>query len=498
MKKSVKRIRNRKTIIKTVSAIFIVALVSIIGYALLTGSHAAIPSTPTVTDVCGSKSASDISLTSALTLPSQSTAVTSVISNSNIDAQGASSNDFKLYDNNGTEEIYVMSDITSSSTQQEQMSIYNLSSGAQIGSSFPVDVYGNSAHIFTIDGSGNVYVVNSVNNGSIVDSAASYNSSGTQLHYITLSNADYNGAYSYTDSAGWHFAFTAQSTITGSEDYNQTGQSYVYNSSFTPQTNNNMIFSGDVQQDPNTGDIEGLYNNDTVHVYSDTFTSGSSVDTYPLKLNMGTNLQNGAPGAFNFNQPYSIVENPSGGYYVSTNGGVLAFDQNGGYLGESPASDAGGSAWIGFRPGTATIYNNYLYFYTPGSGTGPSTSGIYKVSLANLNTYVNSPQGTDNHIGIGAGMYTNEKDNFFPSGTTPQVYMQMYPWWGSEANNFTIKYQVRSVDQIQANDNETEYSIPLSTVMNSSTTGITNIQLDTADGNDNQPGAYEISAKNIQ
>jgi len=465
-------------------------IVIVVGVHLLFSSHAQIPLTPSISDVCGATLPSNVGISSAIVLPSQSTTLTNVLSNSN--TRGGN---FKLFNSAGTEEIYVMSPVPNGANAQQQISIYNLATGAQIGSSFPVDVYGNSQYVFTLDPIGNVYVVNSVGNIGPGFSIASYSTNGTRLHTYPLDNINWGGAYSYVDSSNnWHVATTKLST-TG-PDYNVTGQSYVFDSSLTRQANNNIVFGGDVQQDSTSKDILGFWANDTAYVYGNNPTTVNGVTTFPIKFSMGSDISNKTKGPLNFYLVHSIVENPAGGYYISTEGqGIMSFDANGGYLGTSTNADQSGN-YVSYQPGVATVYNGNLYYYskadTFGSVQGLPSNGIYKVSLANLNTYVAAPN-SPSHFGVGAGMSTPVSGNYFNSSTTPVVNMTFYPWWSNQAKNFVIKYQIRSVDQIQDNQNSTEQTFNLGDKITAGATSKVDVPLSLV-GN-TSPGAYQISAR---
>jgi hypothetical protein len=493
--RKIKKLLSSNDFSTKVASLLILVVFVVVGVHLNFKSHAAVPTSPSISDVCGTTSAINVGVSSPVIEPAQSTALGLVLNDPN-----NSGSNFKIFNNNGILEAYVMNSYPGSNYQQQEITIYNLSNGVKIGNPFPVDVFWNTQDNFTIDPSGNVYVVSGPRDYSganaYVPSIAAYSPSGIQLHYQAIADGNYGGTYSYTDSLGnWYFAFTDDSKLTGSADYNKTGQSEVFNSAFIQQPNNNMVFtSGDIQQDTTTKDILGFYNSDTVHVYKNSSTLVNGISTYPLKFQMGTDLQNGAAGPFSFNQPKSIIENPNGGYYVSSWAqGILSFDSNGGYLGSSPDSDSGGNSWVASRPGNSTIIGSDLYYYTNSNSLyGPASSGIYKVSLANLNTYITSPW-SPNHLGLGAGMSTAKTSNYFMAGSTPAVNMTFYPWWGANSANFKIQYQVRSINQLLANQNTTEQSFNLSSYMSSSTTAITNVPLNIS-GN-TTPGAYQISAR---
>jgi hypothetical protein len=163
-------------------------------------------------------------------------------------------------------------------------------------------------------------------------------------------------------------------------------------------------------------------------------------------------------------------------------------------MGSSPSADQTDQGYVAQYPGVATMYDGNFYYFSKGNTnvTGIPVDGIYKISPSNLDTYIASPWSAS-HFGIGAGLNTSQAENYFPSGTTPSVNLTFYPWWGKNASNFVIKYQVRSIDQIQANQNAAEQSFQLSTYMNSSTSTKINVPINLS--GDTVPGAYQVSAR---
>jgi hypothetical protein len=469
-----KKIKLGKNKISVVIGVFLVLFVAALGIHLLFISHATIPSTPTLSDVCGVTASSDIEAPET-TPTSPSTAIQPVLLN-----QGG---DFEIYPAQGSNpaELYALNGNT--------ISIYNLNTGAQIGSSFNI----SSGSGFTIDPSGNVYAMSGF-------SLAKWNTSGAQQWQVSLPGAQYGSAYGYTNTNGtWFVAVTTSNLTSGTAVYNYTGGSLVYNESGTAQPNNDMYVQSNVVQDSTTGDIMGTDDGMMMRVYSQP--SGSS-DSAPLKFIMGTDMKGGGSYPWHFSDIQSVVENPAGGYFVSDyNDGMLSFDQNGGYIGVAPDFNQDNNApnTIGVGPKESLIYNGNVYTYlTAGTDTFSSsedTPGIYSISLANLNSYISYPQGPSGHLGIGAGLSSSatSNDNYYPSGSTPSINMTFYPWWASQASNFTVKYTVSSMEQYESNNLGPEQTIGLGGYLSPGATAPISIPVNTSA--DDGPGFYYVSAR---
>ena len=116
-RKKIKLKRDKTSILATVAVVLFIAS---LGVHFLFGSHAATPDTPTLNDACGVVSPSDIEEPTT-PIVTQSSAISPAISNLTGNYQT-----YQLFDNNGTEEAYVMS----SGGSSQQITIYNLNTGA--------------------------------------------------------------------------------------------------------------------------------------------------------------------------------------------------------------------------------------------------------------------------------------------------------------------------------------------------------------------------------
>ena len=436
------------------------------------------PTTPTLSNVCGVANPSNIEASSS-TPVAPTTAISKIIVPSSNLGMAA----FHLINVGGTEEAYILTD----NNQSRSIYVYNLSTGALI-TSFPVAISGNSQDSFAVDSSGNVYVLDNINTQDLYK----YNSTGTIVWQVSTP-AGSSGAYGYTNSSGvFLIAFLAPGSTTGPA-YNQTGQSTVYNQSGVLQPNNNMDIAGYATQDPTTGDILS-FNTSSGGMFRVYTNSGT------LKFQMGTDLSGGTKGPWHFNNLMGGLENPAGGYFISDDGvGMDSFSSTGAYQGMAPdfQSQNGAVNTIGVNPGQAEIYNGQIYYYLNGGinsfDSANNSPGIYSISLSNLNADINYPQGSNGHLGIGAGMYTSNTNNYFPNGSSPSVSMKFYPWWGPQATNFEIQYSVYSIPQYYNGVNVTPSSFSLGNYLNSSSTSPVTIPLNL--GTNITPGAYEISAK---
>ncbi len=447
-----------------------------IGAHYLFRGKASVPSIPTIS-VCGARQSSDIEQYTGPALLAPTTAIQKVI------VPFTSVNMAVFHILASQNRAYILSYTASGWT----MRVYNLSTGAFINS-FSVAISGNSRGNFALDSSGNVYVIDAVDNPGLYK----YNSSGTLL-WTKPTPGGSGGAYGYIDSSGTFLVGVLPPNGRVGSGVNQTGSSLVFDQNGNTQPNNNMLITGNAEQDPTTGDILSI-DGGMFRVYTN---SGA------LKFQMGTDLDSNQPGPWHFYIPNGAVEKPGGaGYYISDSGhGMESFDASGGYLGMAPDFQAANSSpnTIGVNPGNAVIYNGSVYYLLNGGidsfDSNNNKQGIYSISLTNLDTYTKYPQSAriwENpaHLGIGAGMYTSVKNNYFPNGTTPQVFLQFYQWWQAQAGAFTGNYTVRSIQQIKAGMAGSTSSFTIPSASSSYTNGVANVPITLPQA---QPGLYEIS-----
>lgn len=306
------KFKVRHGVFTFVAAVLIITVVSSTYFFYRPNSRAQVPSSPTLSDVCDATTPSDIEVAN-VTLPNP----TSIIQHVIVPTTNTGISTFHLVNIGGVEEIYVLADKNSS----RSISVYNLATGTLINS-FPVSITGNSADSFALDPQGNVYVIDDISTQALYK----YSPTGSVLWKVSTPGGS-DGAYGYTDQNGnFNVAFISSGGIKGSASYDQTGSSNVYNQAGVKQPNNNMLITGDADQDATSGDILS-FNNGMFRVYTNSGT---------LKFQMGTNLNPGGSGPWHFYVPGGASENPSGGYYISDAGhGIESFDQNGGYLGIS-------------------------------------------------------------------------------------------------------------------------------------------------------------------
>lgn len=463
-----------------------------------------IPATPTLSDVCGSTNPNNLELSTSDVIPTESQAVSSILKSTSISAIGNPSsyitiNHYALYNNSGTEEVYLMGGITGPNDSNQAIYIYNLSTGNRINA-FNVDVTSNSPDQFSVDPSGNVYVLNE-QQGDF--NLYKYSPSGSNLWTQSLANANYGTTYGYTDTSDtWVLGLTEYSSITGANDYNQTAQSLVYSQSGSKLATNNMYLYSDVYQDPTTGDIMGVSKNgDMVRVYSDSGSLNAGIETYPLKFSMGTNQISGN-GPFHFINIQSIVEEQvSGGYdYIIDDSslGLIQFSSTGQYLQTLEASDNGQNNDLAQYIAEGVFYNGNYYFTANSIDSLNGVDnypGLFSISVSNLNAYLNYPEGPS-RFGIGAGLSTSQKNNFFVNGNSPSVNLSFYPWWSNSstnASNLEVQYTVKSISDITSNTTIAPTILDLATLPANQTSPY-NFTI-SIPSTDKQAGAYEVDAR---
>jgi hypothetical protein len=231
--------RDKTSLLAGFAAILFIAS---IGVHILFGSHAAVPLTPTLSNVCGATNASDIEQ-STINLTPPETAITKAV----VPSGGLRMATFHMVNVGGTEYAYSLND----NNENRTVSVYNLSSQALV-SSFHVAMDGNTGDNYAVDPSGEIYVGNA-NNQTDQIGIYKYSQSGNLIWYKNTGSIP-NNVYGYTAANGTWYAAYRISTSSG-PIYDQTGQSAVYDQSGTAQANNNMDIPGDSEQDPTSEDI---------------------------------------------------------------------------------------------------------------------------------------------------------------------------------------------------------------------------------------------------
>jgi fibronectin type 3 domain-containing protein len=487
--------------VTAVGAVLVVFVITVVGVHLQFGSHASVPPTANLANVCGVVKSSDIE--QPATYPnSPAKAITPVLADDNMTAGNGNTAIWQEVTINGTPEAYVLY----GGTSNFKVAVYNLSTGAQIGTSFPVANWGNADGGFTVDPSGNVYVTNT--NASVGPVALyKYSPSGAQLFQVSLQSGARGAAYGYTDNTGTWYVATVVS-LSGTADYNYTGTSAIYNTSGTLVGTNNMVEFDTVSQQANN-DILGFQDSSVMRVYSQpVWNAANKTDTATLKLVVGAGRNSNVWG---INNPQGGFEDGSGNYYVADrNHGIDELNSSGAYLGVAPdqglddasynsIGDAVGS--VVYSPTTGKVTYIAAGGLNPGGNqvANPGQPGLYSVSLNDLDSYIAFPPGINGHLGIGASLSdvpvtggSSPAQNYYANGTTPKAYLNFYPGWAAQSANYTVKYSVQSVEQIEAQQAPTLTSVPLSNIIPAGATSPASMSVS---GLPTTPGAYEVSAR---
>jgi len=489
------------------------AIVSVVvvavGVRLIFGSHAAtaFPTTTSMANVCGAKSAQDMTVATPSSLGAFTFSNKSGNDTYNIAAYPSllqknplgSDNqptlmDFHIVSLGGKSYI---EELLSLGGGNMQMGIYDLSAPATALVTFSLGNWGNNTYSFTSDNAGNVYFMSSFIPGNnqgqtpYIYKYAPFNSSGTLVATSTLAPAAKviasQGApvYGYTNSSG---SFVVGQTTSVINQLLGKGISNQYDSNLNPIAGGSVISYQDVNQSSN-GDFVTI-DDGMMYVYKN---DGS------LKFFMGTDSKPGTD--INIVRATSGYENSDGTYYVISEGtGILQFGSNGTYIGKAPdfQIDNGAANTIGYGSRNMVNFNGNSYYFAKGLNAfdgNYNKPGIYSISSPKLAVLTGYPQGTRSILGLGAGITTQTSSsvsvphNYFPNGTTPQASVIFYPWWSSQISGYSVTYEVRSMDQINANQPGTTQSLTIPAL---SSTSSTYLPLNLA-GNSG-PGAYEISA----
>ena len=509
---SVKKFKPSRGHLPIAAWIVVSIIVVVVGVHLLFSSHAAttFPTTASLKNMCGVTSTYDASVYT----PPAGQAPLSYDDGGNtiaaypkfLAAQGGAYqtgelHDFHIQSVGGTPYLFTMNSPASGSIPT--LSISTLSNPSSILLTFPLINMGNNANQFTVDPSGNIYIMSWFGTGNpgtpvlyqyspFSGSTLSTNTSLAAAHTINLSYNPNGGVFGYVNSSG-NFTVGLDQSITnqGSNQYNAVATAQLYNTSLASIGSNSIDAPNGVRQAAN-GDITSV-DNGMLYVYT---------NAGQLKFSMGTGNNPGT--SLNLSNATSAVENIDGTYdIIGTSMGVSKFSSNGAYLGSSPdfQNQNNSNTTLGVNPKLLTQFNGNDYYYSQGlnvfaSAVSNKTPGIFSITPAQLAIYTGYPQGTNGVLGLGAGLTTQASitgskvaNNFFPSGTSPSVNLALYPWWSSKIANFTITYEVRSIAQINANLPGTTQTV---TVPALSLTAPSFISLNLTGST--TPGAYEISA----
>ena len=491
-----------------------IVIIGFFGVHLLFRSHAAVsfPTTASLQNMCGVTSIYDAS---AYTPPVGQAPLSYADGSNTIAAypkflaaeggayQPGGLEDFHIQSVGGNPYLFTMNSPSSTSGNIPTLSISALSNPASILLTFPLINMGNNAYQFTVDPSGNIYIMSWFATGGpstpvlyqyspFSGSTLSTNTSLAAAHTINLSYNPNGGVFGYVNSSG-SFTVGLDQSITnqGSSQYNAVATAQLYNTSLANIGTNNIDAPNGNQQAAN-GDLTSV-DNGMLYVYTN---SGQ------LKFSMGTGNSPGT--SLSLARATSAIENTDGTYdIIGSSMGTSKFSSNGAYLGSSPNFNDQNNAsnTMGVNPEHLVQFNGIDYYYSQGlnvwaTAANNHTPGIFSITPAELAIYTGYPQGTNGVLGLGAGLTTQASitgskaaNNFFPSGTSPSVNLALYPWWSSKIANFTITYEVRTMAQIEANQPGTTQTVTVPALSSSAPSYIPlNLTGNTT------PGAYEVSA----
>ncbi len=420
-------------------------------------------------------------------------------------------NDFHIQSVGATPYIFTMNSPTTNNPGDiyHRISVATLSNPSVILKTFPLIELNNNPYKFTVDPSGNVYIMSwfgPVSGPTIYKyslfSGNNVITTNPMPAPITVGLPYYpaGGVFSYIDSSG-NFTLGLDSTIIdqGANQYKAVATAKLYNSALASVGSNNIDAPNGIQQAAN-GDIISV-DSGMMYNYSNTVNAGNP-NGGQLKFSMGTGNNSGT--SLNLERASSAIENSDGSFDISrTSLGVVKFSSAGKYLGSSPDFQDKNNAdnTLGVNPELLTQYAGTNYYYSQGINafappTSTNSSGIYSITPDQLTIYTSYPQGTNGVLGLGDGLTTQASaagskipNNYFASGITPNVDLALYPWWSSQISNYTITYEVRSMAQIDANQPGTTQTITPSSLTSSAPSFFAlNLAGNTA------PGAYEVSA----
>jgi fibronectin type 3 domain-containing protein len=487
-------------------------IVVVVGVHLLFSSHAAttLPTTASLQNMCGVTSTYDAS---SYTPPVGQAPVAYADGDNTIAAypkflaaQGGAYqpnqlSDFHIQTVSGTAYLFTLNSPVS--TGNYTISISTLASPSTRLLTFPIMFLNNNPAQFTVDPLGNIYIMSWFATGGpstpvlyqyspFSGSTLSNNTALAAAHSINLPFYPIGGVFGYVNSSGSFTVGLDQSIANqGSSQYNAVATAQLYNTSLTNIGTNNIDAPNGTQQAAN-GDLTSV-DNGMLYVYTN---SGQ------LKFSMGTGNSPGT--SLSLARATSAIENTDGTYdIIGSSMGTSKFSSTGTYLGSSPNFNDQNNAsnTMGVNSEHLTQFNGIDYYYSQGlnvwaTAANNHTPGIFSITPAQLAIYTSYPQGTNGILGLGAGLTTQASisgskiaNNYFPSGTNPSVNLALYPWWSGQISSYIITYEVRNMDQINANLPGTTQTVTVSSL---SPTSPSYIPLNLA-GN-TTPGAYEISA----
>lgn len=302
------------------------------------------------------------------------------------------------------------------------ITVYDAASKSTLSTFSKNPTYASS---FGVDDSGNYYFFTQLSG------IYKYTPGGSLVWHVNVGVPLDKSLYTYGNGASFRVA---------SEGRGLNG-SVVFDGNGVAQTNNAVI--GYPHYNEVTNHLISI-DNGYVRLYDAT---GMTQSFY-----IGTGMAPNDPGPTHFYVTAGAEDLPDGRLIVLDARGLMFFSSNGDLLGQiSQDTFIHGSGALQFvqRNLPIQIYNGKIY-YANGAG-GAYSAGLSSVPLTTTDNVIGTPDGHPTGMGIGAGPFTNAPNSYFPSGTTPQIYLQFYPWWSQTGTGLTGSYKIRSAAQVKAN-----------------------------------------------
>jgi hypothetical protein len=472
------RLSLSATTVKYTFAAMVTVAIAIIGVNLLGGSHAAVPTTPTV-PVCGEREASDVEEYNGPSLPNP--AYTNEITPPNNGGivyyrywAGANGQDSRWY---------MMTAVNNSSAT---FSVYDATNDNLLNSftiNIPSAIQGQQTQpTFAVDPSGNIYLgtyATASNGGAVSQWKWSPGSNAATEGWTAFTSGQLTGAvYGYTDSSGTY-------RIAAAVNASPADDSVTYNASSGASMSTNAIYGTDIQPSvAHNNDIIAINNGtNTMYVWNSTATT----QNFYMSAGSGSSWSGNISGANELANGDLVVAS-----YESR--ALFFFNGSGGYIG-SIGADTGDGQPLDYVNNNATVevVNNRVYYTAENPYSTPNK--LTYVTVANINAYLASPQGAPFHLGLGANLSTSAADNYFTPGSTPSVNLTFTQWWQATATSFTGTYTIRSISQILNNQPGTQQAFSIPTSSASYVNGTATIPLTLPSLS---PGPYEVNAQLVQ
>jgi hypothetical protein len=224
---------------------------------------------------------------------------------------------------------------------------------------------------------------------------------------------------------------------------------------------------------------------------SDSYVRVYSRDGATQKLYFGTDLESNDQGPFHFYVLNAADQLADGTIVVSDTGnGLELFADDGSYLGLAGyggEADNGVTGFIGYDT-TVAAHRGKIYYPLEVERVNADLASMEE---ADVRQYAAQPQGVPGRLGVGAGPFTKAPGNYFPAGTTPQIFLQFYPWWSTVASGLTGEYTIRDVRQLR---DKVEVK-PTTFIPEISATGITDVPVTLPS---TKPGFYQMDVRLIR